>query len=118
MQRGRNARYWNEFKVGEVIETAGRTVESGDVSLFAGLSGDFNPVHINELHAKKSQFGTSHCARTSYPRDHIGSDERHGSFRGNDDRLSWLGQGSLLKSSQVWRHGPDDGHDHRSPAER
>ncbi len=38
MQRGRNARYWNEFKVGEVIETAGRTVESGDVSLFAGLS--------------------------------------------------------------------------------
>jgi len=58
MQKGRNARYWNEFKVGEVIETVGRTVESGDVSLFAGLSGDFNPVHLNELHAKKSQFGT------------------------------------------------------------
>jgi acyl dehydratase len=58
MQKGRNARYWNEFKVGEVIDTVGRTVESGDVSLFAGLSGDFNPVHLNELHAKKSQFGT------------------------------------------------------------
>ena len=58
MRKGRNARYWNEFKVGEVIETVGRTVESGDVSLFAGLSGDFNPVHLNELHAKKSQFGT------------------------------------------------------------
>src|SRR5258708_22768651 len=59
MQKGRNARYWNQFKVGEVIETVGRTVESGDVSLFAGLSGDFNPVHLNELHAaKKSQFGT------------------------------------------------------------
>ena len=57
MQKGRNARYWNEFKVGEVIETVGRTVESGDVSLFAGLSGDFNPVHLNEVHAKKSQFG-------------------------------------------------------------
>src|ERR1700745_1090974 len=58
MQKGRNARCWNEFKVGEVIETVGRTVESGDVSLFAGLSGDFNPVHLNELHAKKSKFGT------------------------------------------------------------
>jgi 3-hydroxybutyryl-CoA dehydratase len=58
MQKGRNARCWSEFKVGEVIETVGRTVESGDVSLFAGLSGDFNPVHLNELHAKKSQFGT------------------------------------------------------------
>src|SRR5260370_41675770 len=58
MWKGRNARYWNEFKVGEAIETVGRTVESGDVSLFAGLSGDFNPVHLNELHAQKSPFGT------------------------------------------------------------
>jgi len=58
MFKGRNAKYWNEFKVGEVIETAGRTIESGDVNLFAGLSGDFNPAHINEVHAKKTQFGT------------------------------------------------------------
>ena len=58
MFKGRNAKFWNEFKAGEVIETAGRTIESGDVNLFAGLSGDFNPAHINEVHAKKTQFGT------------------------------------------------------------
>ena len=117
MQKGRNARYWNEFKVGEVIETVGRTVESGDVSLFAGLSGDFNPVHLNELHAKKSQFGTR-IAHGLLTLAITSGQMKHGSFRGNDDRLSWLGQGSLLKSSQVWRHGSNYGHDHRSPAER
>jgi 3-hydroxybutyryl-CoA dehydratase len=57
MFKGRNARTWNQFKVGEKLETAGRTIESGDVSLFAGLSGDFNPVHVNEVYAQKGMFG-------------------------------------------------------------
>lgn len=50
-------RYWDDFKVGETFETAARTVEAGDVSLFAGLSGDFNPLHLNEEFAKTSPFG-------------------------------------------------------------
>lgn len=56
MIKGRNARTWDQFKVGEKIETTGRTVESGDVNLFAGLSGDFNPVHINEIYARQGVF--------------------------------------------------------------
>jgi 3-hydroxybutyryl-CoA dehydratase len=55
---GARARHWDEFPVGEVLQTAGRTIESGDVSLFAGLSGDFNPMHINEVHAGTALFGT------------------------------------------------------------
>src|SRR5713101_5401923 len=39
-------------------ERTGGRIEIRDVSLFAGLSGDFTPLHLNELHAKKSQFGT------------------------------------------------------------
>lgn len=50
-------RYWDDFKVGETFETAARTVEAGDVSLFAGLSGDFNPLHLNEAFAKTTPFG-------------------------------------------------------------
>ena len=50
-------RYWDDFEVGETFETAARTVEAGDVSLFAGLSGDFNPLHLNEEFAKTTAFG-------------------------------------------------------------
>lgn len=57
MSKSRNAKYWNDFEVGEVIETGGRTIESGDVNLFAGLSGDFNPVHVNQVYAEKGMFG-------------------------------------------------------------
>lgn len=57
MSKSRNAKYWNEFIVDEVIETGGRTIESGDVNLFAGLSGDFNPVHVNQVYAEKGMFG-------------------------------------------------------------
>ncbi len=58
MAIGSRARTWDEFEVGEKIVTMGRTIESGDVNLFAGLSGDFNPMHINEVHASEALFGT------------------------------------------------------------
>jgi 3-hydroxybutyryl-CoA dehydratase len=57
MLKGPRARYWNEFEVGERIETAGRTIGEADVVLFTGLSGDFNPVHTNAEHAKGEIFG-------------------------------------------------------------
>jgi len=57
MAAGRFAKCWQDFEVGEVIETAPRTIESGDVNLFAGLSGDFNPVHVNAVAAEKGIFG-------------------------------------------------------------
>ena len=45
------------FVVGETLQTVGRTIESGDVGLFAGLSGDFNPAHTNVVYAADGQFG-------------------------------------------------------------
>jgi 3-hydroxybutyryl-CoA dehydratase len=54
---GARARRWHEFEVGETLLTVGRSIESGDVGLFAGLSGDFNPVHINAVFAAEGQFG-------------------------------------------------------------
>lgn len=34
-----------------------KTVSETDVYLFAGISGDFNPVHVNEEFAKRTPFG-------------------------------------------------------------
>lgn len=34
-----------------------KTVTEADVILYAGISGDLNPAHINEEHAKNSMFG-------------------------------------------------------------
>ena len=50
-------RYWEEFKVGEVLVTGRRTVDGGDVSRFAGLTGDFNPLHIDAEFARTTPFG-------------------------------------------------------------
>ena len=34
-----------------------KTITEADITLFAGVSGDFNPVHICEEYAKKTFFG-------------------------------------------------------------
>lgn len=44
-----------EFFVGQSAEFS-KTVSESDVYLFAGICGDFNPMHINEEYAKESIF--------------------------------------------------------------
>lgn len=48
---------FEEFEVGDEFVTSSRTITEGDVTLFAGLSGDFNPLHMDEEHAKTTPFG-------------------------------------------------------------
>ena len=47
----------NELKVGDVAEFS-KTVSESDIYLYAGLTGDFNPAHINEDYAKQTFFKT------------------------------------------------------------
>jgi 3-hydroxybutyryl-CoA dehydratase len=54
MQKGL---YFEEFEEGLELETRGRTVTETDIVNFAGLSGDFNPMHTNEAYAATTQFG-------------------------------------------------------------
>ncbi len=46
-----------ELKVGETAEF-GKTISESDIYLYAGISGDFNPAHINEEYAKNTFFKT------------------------------------------------------------
>jgi 3-hydroxybutyryl-CoA dehydratase len=46
-----------ELKIGDTAEFS-KTVSESDIYLFAGITGDFNPAHINEEYAKKTFFKT------------------------------------------------------------
>lgn len=49
--------YWEEWDIGAEFESPARTVTEADIVMFAGLSGDFNPLHVNEEYCKTTQFG-------------------------------------------------------------
>ncbi|MGZ8266169.1 MAG: MaoC/PaaZ C-terminal domain-containing protein [Burkholderiales bacterium] len=50
--------YWEEWEIGAEFESPARTVTEADIVQFAGLSGDYNPLHINEEYCKTTIFGT------------------------------------------------------------
>ena len=49
-------RSYEEFEVGQRFETPRRTVIEADISSFAGLTADFNPVHMDEVFAAQTDF--------------------------------------------------------------
>ena len=50
-------RTMNELNIGDAAEFS-KTVSEADVYLFAGVTGDLNPAHINEAYAQKTFFKT------------------------------------------------------------
>lgn len=47
----------DQLKVGDWAEFA-KTVTETDIYLYAGITGDFNPAHVNEAYAKNTFFKT------------------------------------------------------------
>ncbi|MCK8517014.1 MaoC family dehydratase [Methylonatrum kenyense] len=47
--------YFEDLEVGMSVQY-GRTVTESDIGAFAGVSGDFNPVHTNEEFASGTRF--------------------------------------------------------------
>lgn len=47
---------FSAFEQGAVFETGGRTVTEADVVNFAGISGDYNPLHTDASFAAKTPF--------------------------------------------------------------
>ncbi|MCL2699253.1 MAG: MaoC family dehydratase [Defluviitaleaceae bacterium] len=46
----------NELSAGQSAEIS-RTVSEGDLFVYAGVTGDYNPVHLDKEFAAKSMFG-------------------------------------------------------------
>jgi len=49
--------YFEDFEVGMKVETAGRTITEADIVNFAGITGDWNPIHTDAEFAKNTIFG-------------------------------------------------------------
>jgi acyl dehydratase len=48
---------FEELKIGQQASFS-KTISETDIYLFAAISGDFNPVHLNEAYARTTQFKT------------------------------------------------------------
>ena len=49
-------RPYSSLSIGDKASLS-KTITEADVVLFAGVTGDFNPIHVNEEFAKKGLFG-------------------------------------------------------------
>lgn len=47
---------FEEIEIGEKASVT-KTISETDVYLYAGISGDFNPLHVDEEYAKTTEFG-------------------------------------------------------------
>src|SRR5882672_11120179 len=48
--------FFDDVEVGQEWESLGRTITETDIVNYAGLSGDFNPVHMDHEFAKTTVF--------------------------------------------------------------
>ncbi len=48
---------FDQFNLGDTFSSQARTVTEADVVNFAGLSGDFNPLHTDEEFGRATPFG-------------------------------------------------------------
>jgi len=57
MAESGTGRWFEDLHIGEVLTSPARTVTEADVVLFAGLSGDYNPLHTDAVYAQTTPFG-------------------------------------------------------------
>jgi len=49
--------YFDDLRVGDQWKSRGRTITETDVVNFAGITGDYDPLHVDHEHARQTPFG-------------------------------------------------------------
>jgi acyl dehydratase len=81
--------YFEDLEEGMTWQTAGRTVTEADLVAFAGVSGDFNPIHVDAQYASASAFGERIAHGALVLAIATGLRQQEGRFRGT--LKAWLG---------------------------
>src|SRR5690606_39241691 len=56
-ERKMSSLYFEDLEPGQTFVSTGRTITEADVVNFAGLSGDFNQIHLDAEAAKRTMYG-------------------------------------------------------------
>jgi len=51
------AMYFDDLRIGESWQSRARTITETDVVNFAGMTGDYDPLHVDHEHARQTPFG-------------------------------------------------------------
>ncbi|GAB4495168.1 MAG: MaoC/PaaZ C-terminal domain-containing protein [Anaerolineales bacterium] len=54
---GLRGMYFEEFEAGQRVVSVARTITESDVVTFAGLSGDYNQIHVDAEYSARGPFG-------------------------------------------------------------
>lgn len=57
LEDGPKGYYFEDFEIGMKVATRGRTITESDIVQFAGLTGDYNPMHTDAHYAENSFMG-------------------------------------------------------------
>lgn len=55
--RSQSPLYFEDLEIGQAWESARRTVTESDVVIFAGMTGDYDRLHVDHDYAQNSRFG-------------------------------------------------------------
>jgi acyl dehydratase len=81
--------YYEDLQVGRAWLSGARTITEADVVAFAGVSGDFNPLHVDAEHAAATAFGERIAHGALVLAVATGLRQQQGIFRGS--LKAWLG---------------------------
>jgi acyl dehydratase len=81
--------HFEDLEVGVAWRSGGRTVTEADIAAFAGVSGDFNPIHVDAEYAAGTVFGQRVAHGALVLAIATGLRQQQGTFRGT--LKAWLG---------------------------
>ena len=100
------AMYFEDFEVGATFSTTARTITEADVVLFAGLSGDFNPLHVDHESSKAGAFRGADRARAARALGRVGARRPNRDLHRHQSRVSRDRGSAIRRRRAVWRHDP------------